>query len=104
MIIIRETKKSGARNAVSEKLNNLTKVIESNGYDEIVDALRATIDRNKKNQLFTETGGKSTAVLAYIVGVIKGIRYFTGGDNNLKETVDQLWKACVAASSTLQKL
>ena len=105
MIIIKEKR-------VNEKLNNFAKVIEATATQNTVNTLRDLVNRNQNMKPFFDAGGKPALVLAYIIGVIKGIESFIAFSFNVnqnehlpvKGTVDYLLQAKAEAFTTLKDI
>ena len=104
MIIIREKKQPMAETAVNEKINNFIKVIESGVASEMTVSLGMRVKRNENMKPFVDAGGKVAVVLAYILGVVKGIKLYTASDLTTDEQLylskanDYLSKAFVFSS------
>ena len=106
MIILKEKKKT------LEKVTNFTKVIESAATADTIKALKDIVDRNSNIKFFHDAGGKPAIILAYIMGVVKGIESYAAFSLDSKaneqltvsKTVDYLLKARGEAFTILRNI
>jgi hypothetical protein len=90
--------KDGNKTALSEKNNNLMKVIESEAARKSFDAMIDIVSRNGNTQPYVDAGKTPAVVLAYTKGVIAAIFKANSmldkdGQLYLSKTIDYLLKA-----------
>ena len=107
MYIVKEKK-----NRTEEKVTNFTKVIEAAATKDTIEALRDLVKRNENVKFFFDAGGKPAMVLAYTIGVVKGIEAYIAfsldKDKNeqlpLEGTYGHLLKAKAEAFTILRNI